>query len=129
MDRRSNGTFLPGHRGGPGRPRRDVERRYLAVIREEITLDKWQAIIRVAAQDALAGDPRAREWLGAYLIGKPVERVEIEQVEDPFAEFAGMSLEELRIIAYGAPDAWPAFAQQTLEQLRALHGTADEPSE
>lgn len=127
MDRRSNGTFLPGHPGGPGRPRREVERRYLAVLSEEVTPEKWQQIVRVAAADALAGDARAREWLGLYLVGKPIERVELSQAEpDQFAEFAHLSVEELRIIAYGAPDEWPKYAQQTPEQLRAAHGAADE---
>ena len=33
-DRNMNGTFAPGNPGGPGRPRRGVERQYLAAFAE-----------------------------------------------------------------------------------------------
>ena len=44
------GRFLPGNPGGPGRPRRAVER---------------------AVADAERGDAKARPWPGAYRAGKP----------------------------------------------------------
>jgi hypothetical protein len=72
--RKADGTFARGlWKGGPGRPRRATEASYLAVLRECVPLAKWRKIIRRAVADALDGDHKAREWLAAYLLGKPAE--------------------------------------------------------
>jgi hypothetical protein len=72
----SRGRFAPGNPGNPnarGRPRRVTERDYLVVLTEECTPEEWRLICRRAKADALAGDPRAREWLSRYLLGNPAE--------------------------------------------------------
>ena len=71
--RNSQGQFAPGNPGGPGRPRRVAERDYLVTLSEECPLEIWRAICRRAVADALAGDPRARDWLARYLLGNPAE--------------------------------------------------------
>jgi hypothetical protein len=38
-DRDEHGRFLKGHPGGPGRPRRAIEREYLGVIGKAVTLE------------------------------------------------------------------------------------------
>jgi hypothetical protein len=126
MHKDTLGRFLPGNPGGPGRPRRDVERRYLAVLSEAVSVETWRAIVARAADDALAGDPAARQWLGAYLLGQPRNRIEVGPIVDEFAAFDHLSDEELRRIASGAPEDWPAYALQTPEQLRAAHGLAED---
>ena len=68
-DRASNGRFLKGHTGGPGRPRRAVEQEYLAKLNATVTLEVWQQIVERAVQDAKNGDAKAREWIAKYLIG------------------------------------------------------------
>jgi hypothetical protein len=34
-----------------------------------VPLDTWQAICKRAADDALAGDAKARDWLAKWLLG------------------------------------------------------------
>ena len=63
------GRFAPGNAGGPGRPRRAIEREYLAVLGEAVTLDDWRQIVNQAVADAKDGDAAARTWLGKYLLG------------------------------------------------------------
>ena len=68
--RNAKGQFADGNRGGPGRPKRCVERDYLAALSETVTLDDWHAICQRAVEEAKGGDPKAREWLSRYCIGK-----------------------------------------------------------
>jgi hypothetical protein len=69
--RKTNGRFAAGNPGGPGRPRRAIEREYLARLSDAVPLDAWQAIVERAVEDAKAGDARARDWLARYLVGEP----------------------------------------------------------
>src|SRR4051812_15971604 len=46
------GRFLAGNAGGPGRPRRAVERDYLTALGDTITLDVWRQICLAAAKQA-----------------------------------------------------------------------------
>ncbi len=68
--RSGNGQFAKGNRGGPGRPRRAVERDYLAKLSEAVTLEDWEQICKRAVEDARAGDAKARDWLTRYCLGK-----------------------------------------------------------
>lgn len=43
-----------------------------------VTSKKWASIILKAVDQAELGDWRARKWLGDYLMGPPVQRVEAE---------------------------------------------------
>lgn len=76
--RDEHGKFTAGNPGGPGRPRRMVEREYILAITAAVTLDDWRAIVDRAKQDALNGDDKARSWLAHYLIGD--ERVSLLQL-------------------------------------------------
>ena len=87
MEGRDNkGRWAQGNSGGPGRPRRDTEAAYLAALADACPPDRWRAIVARAVSDAEAGDAKAREWLGAYLIGRPVahvvQDVSVEDVTD-----------------------------------------------
>jgi hypothetical protein len=73
-DRNPNGTFALGNRGGPGRPRRAVEREYLSALAEAVPPAEWRLIVQRAVADAKGGNAKAREWLSKYLLG-----------DDPFA--------------------------------------------
>ena len=68
--RAEDGGFLPGNAGGPGRPRRAVETDYLRVLSDACPLDDWQTIVGRAVEDAKAGDAKARDWLGRYVLGE-----------------------------------------------------------
>ncbi len=63
------GRFRPGVSGNPrGRAPRVMEDRYLVALSRAVPLKKWISIARKAVEQAEAGDPRAREWLGRYLL-------------------------------------------------------------
>jgi hypothetical protein len=76
-ERDQNGRFAPGNRGGPGRPRKAREEKYLDILVAACTPDEWEQVCRVAIARARAGDSRAREWLANYIIGKPIEKHEV----------------------------------------------------
>ena len=46
-----------------------MEGEYLATLSDTVTSDRWRRIVARAADDAEAGDHRAREWFGKYLAG------------------------------------------------------------
>jgi hypothetical protein len=91
MARSANrGSFKPGHPGGPGRPRRETERKYLSALTAAVTLPDWREIVKRAVADAKAGDAQARNWLSKHLCGDdPLALAEL--VEEMQAE-----LEKLR---------------------------------
>ena len=89
-DRNTNGTFATGNPGGPGRPRRTVEREYLGAMLDAISLDDWRTIIGKAVEDAKSGNSKARDWLARYVLGpeplKPSEMAADEQDLTPEEE-------------------------------------------
>lgn len=72
--------FKHGNPGGPGRPKRVHELRYLSIMHRLCTPATWAEITEKAIEQALAGDGAARVWLAKYTL--PVEC-------DPFAEIEG----------------------------------------
>lgn len=68
--RDDKGQFVEGNGGGPGRPPREREVKYLQSLTERVTLESWEAIVDQAITDALAGDRHARDWLSKYLLPK-----------------------------------------------------------
>jgi hypothetical protein len=65
------GRFTKGNPGGPGRPPRPVEADYLRMVTAGCPPETWRRIVDRAVSDATAGDAKAREWLGRYLLGLP----------------------------------------------------------
>ena len=79
-DRNLNGTFALGNPGGPGRPRRALERQYLAALAEAVSPADWRAIVARAVTDAKGGNPKARDWLSKHLLGDdPLALVELRE--------------------------------------------------
>ena len=74
--RDENGRFVKGHNGGPGRPKRSTEEKYLTALSRHVTLKDWATIVNTAVARAKAGDSTARQWLSDYLMGKPVQKQE-----------------------------------------------------
>ena len=69
--RKENGRFTRGNAGGPGRPPRAREERYLQTLGEVVSEDGWRRVCERALADAEAGDARARNWLSQYLLPNP----------------------------------------------------------
>ena len=44
---------------------------YMGALLDTVSLDDWREVIGAAVQAAKGGDPQARAWLGAYLVGRP----------------------------------------------------------
>ena len=59
MTRDEKGRFIKGNPGG-GRLKRSTEEKYLAILRETITPEDWQDILRLQFEEMLA-DLRQRE--------------------------------------------------------------------
>ena len=75
--RDENGRFIKGHTGNPnGRAPKAREERYYDITMTACTYKDWEAIIKKAVDQARRGDAQARKWLGDYLIGAPVQRIE-----------------------------------------------------
>ena len=75
--RNEKGQFEKGHSGGPGRPKKSREERYLEITKSAVTFDDWKKIILKAAEQAMRGDAQARKWLSDNLIGLPVQKTEV----------------------------------------------------
>ena len=73
-------------RNGKATPRRPIEREYLAMLNAAVPLDTWQAICKRAADDALAGDARARDWLAKWLLGLESRLLTVLAAEESGAE-------------------------------------------
>jgi hypothetical protein len=77
-DRDEHGRFVAGNAGGPGRPRRAIEREYLGVISNVVSLEDWREIVAHAVEVAKQGDDKARQWLAKYVVGdNPISLTEL----------------------------------------------------
>ncbi len=65
------GRYLPGHRGGPGRPKRTRSPAYQIVLEDVISPEEWRAIVKRLKHYILDGDLAALRILAPYLLGRP----------------------------------------------------------
>jgi hypothetical protein len=74
-----NGRFASGWKGGGRKPISEpaLRAQYLDELTKTVPLTKWQEICNVAVAQALEGDGRAREFLANYLVGRPLQAVEV----------------------------------------------------
>lgn len=82
-ERDTKGRFEKGHKGGPGRPRRNTEEQYKNATVQRVSLSDWEEIVDKAVIQAKRGDARAREWLSDHLIGKPQAKVDLTTRGEP----------------------------------------------
>lgn len=86
-ERDERGRFVKGvYKGGPGRPPKEREVKYYDLTVSSIAQEDWQEIVARAIKDAKRGDSTARKWLGDYVIGQPVSRVENDKANEPVAD-------------------------------------------
>lgn len=78
-ERSANGRFSNGNTFGKGRPSRSLEQEYLQTLSNACTLERWKSIIERAITDAEQGDAKARMFLASYLIGRPVQRLQVNE--------------------------------------------------
>lgn len=81
-DLRAPGKFLEGGSGLTERGGRvGLRNQAMARLRDLhvlVTSEDWAEIINTAVEQAIGGDRHARKWIGDYLMGPPVQRVEAE---------------------------------------------------
>ena len=82
-ERDKNGQFIKGNGGGPGRPPRKKEERFLEVSIAAVSLQDWRAIIKKAIKQAKSGDTQARKFLADYLLGPPQQRLDVTSGGEP----------------------------------------------
>ena len=78
--RDEKGRFVAGNsfgRKNGGRPPRTYEDKYLRKLSNLVTMKDWEKIILVAISQAKAGDAKARQWLSDYLMGKPMQVIDV----------------------------------------------------
>lgn len=82
QDLNTPGALIAGGSGleieGGRKALRDAALGRLHDLHVLVTSPKWASIILKAVDQAVEGDWRARKWLGDYLMGPPVQRVEAE---------------------------------------------------
>lgn len=77
VERNANGQFAKGHSGGPGRPKKKREDRFMEITLSTVTFADWKDIVARAVSKAKTGDKDARKWLSDYLIGPPTQKHEL----------------------------------------------------
>lgn len=85
-ERDENGRFVPGNGGGPGRPTKQREERFLEITLESCTFADWKDIVKKAVSQAKRGDSTARKWLGDYLIGPAQQRLDVTTNDESLNE-------------------------------------------
>ena len=90
-DRDVNGRFVKGGGGGPGRPPRKKEERFLEVSIAAVSLKDWRAIIKKATEQAKLGDTQARKFLADYLLGPPQQRLDVTSGGEILKGYIGIS--------------------------------------
>ena len=121
--RDTRGRFTDGNPGGPGRPRRAVEREYLAAMSDAVPPDLWQKIVLRAVGCAEVGERWAIEWLAKYLLGEP-QGVSLTLTELATREHLGIDVErelEAEVDALSNP---PAVELLTLTGAPTVVGRA-----
>lgn len=108
QDGRDNkGRFGPGNKLSPGRAPKARELARLAILNEIVNEENWRAVVTSALNDAISGADGAtrekgRRFIADYLIGKPIEHVEISAPrEDEGIDLSEFDDEELRALANG----------------------------
>jgi hypothetical protein len=76
-------------------PRRPIEREYLATLNAAVPLDTWQSICKRAADDALAGDAKARDWLAKWLLGTDSRGLTVLAAEESGIDSAAAAENEI----------------------------------
>jgi hypothetical protein len=86
--RSAGGRFGQGNTFGRGRPKRAA---YIDALHDGVSPGDWGEVVNRALQDAKAGDAKARDWLGKYLIGELSE-----DPEDRYTDGLRIVIEEVK---------------------------------
>ena len=68
-------TFKAGDPGGPGRPKKPIEEKYIKAVYSAIKPDDLKEIVETLSKAAKRGDVQAAKLLMSYLVGIPVQKI------------------------------------------------------
>ena len=94
-DRDDSGKFASGNKGGPGRPPKSKEEKFLKVTLSAVSLSDWREIVKKAVEQAKRGNPSARKWLSDYLLGLPQQKVDLTSKGEPLKDI-------IRVVVHGS---------------------------
>jgi hypothetical protein len=77
-ERDKRGKFVKGHKGLGGRPRRDVEIKYLSRMLQVVTPEEWDKAVKAMLDLAKNGNVTAFKVIAEYAIGKPTLYIQSE---------------------------------------------------
>ncbi len=100
-ERNGNGQFGIGNPGGPGRPPRTTEETYLRAMRDVVTLEEWEAIVRRAVQQAKQGNSAAHNWISRHLCPLATRHKSAPRATPPGVE--KFSEDEVRLLMAAMP--------------------------
>ena len=98
-ERDEQGRFISGNSGGPGRPPKKREERFLEITLESCTFADWRAIVKKAVDQARRGNATARKWLSDYVIGPPTQKSEVTGKDGGPIQHEEMSETRRRLLA------------------------------
>jgi hypothetical protein len=117
-DRTLQGRFAAGNPGGPGRPRRAVEREYLAALSEAVTPGDWRETVKAAVAAAKHGDGKARDWLCRYLVGEKPQTLTDLAADDAAELGAEQDILERMAKRHKARDSTETYEGRQMDQAR-----------
>jgi hypothetical protein len=92
------GRFMKGTGGGPGRPPKKREEKYLERFRRAVTLKEFEEASQVLVNKAIEGDINAIKLLFQYALGNPKQVVEASVHQKSLGVDLQIALEKI----YGA---------------------------
>lgn len=78
LKRDEHGRFVKGHSGGPGRPPKKREEKYLERFKKAVTLSEFQEASQALVNAAKGGDISAIKLLFQYALGNPKQLIEAD---------------------------------------------------
>lgn len=82
IDRDENGRYKKGASGNPnGRPKKEREVRFMEITLAACSFEDWKKIVKKAVEQSLDGEHQARKWLSGYLLGLPLQRLDVAGVK------------------------------------------------
>lgn len=74
-----------------GRPKRRTEDEYLDAMISRVTLKDWREVVDKALSQAKRGDSLARQWLTNYIVGPPMQRLDVTSKGERITGYVNVS--------------------------------------
>jgi hypothetical protein len=99
-ERDEKGRFVKGSSGGPGRPPKKREEKYLERFKKAVTLKEFEEAAQALVDAAIGGDVKAIRLLFQYALGNPKQLIEASIHQKSLSVDLQVALEKI----YGPED-------------------------